>query len=84
MADEEVEPRERRLDGRMLTGIVLGVVLGALIVQNTDETRVNWLFWDIEAPLWVVLAGTAALTLVIGELVGATLRRRKRKAAAAR
>ena len=52
---------------------------GALRGAEHRKTRVKWLVFEFDQPLWVVLLVTAAVTLVITELLGATRRRRKRK-----
>lgn len=64
---------------RLVLGVVLAAALVLLIVQNTATTKVEWLIFDTEQPLWVVLLGTAAVALVIGELVGGVRRRRRRR-----
>ena len=65
---------------RLLVGVVLAVALALLIAQNTSDTKVEWLTFETEQPLWVVLLVTAAAALVIAELVGGARRRRKRRA----
>jgi uncharacterized integral membrane protein len=57
---------------------VLVAALASFIAQNTDSTDVTFLFVEFTAPLWVVLLVTAALALLLGELVGALIRRRRR------
>jgi len=54
---------------------IIAVLLVVFIVQNTDETPVTVLFWDVTAPLWMVLLGTAVVALVIAELAGIVRRR---------
>lgn len=68
------------LSPRLIVGLVLGAALGMLIAQNTRSTKVEWLTFETEQPLWVVLLVTAAAALVIAELVGGARRRRRRRA----
>jgi uncharacterized integral membrane protein len=70
----------RAVTPRVVLGAVLAVALILLIVQNTATTKVEWLVFQAEQPLWVVLLGTAAVALLIGELVGGVRRRRRRRA----
>jgi uncharacterized integral membrane protein len=69
------------------TGMVIGGLLALatfmLIVQNGESARLNWVFWDLGAPLWIflllaALAGAALLQL------GVLLWRHGRRAAAER
>ncbi len=80
--DDDLEQSEKPARG-FSPGLVLGVVLGAglalFVVQNTQRTRVEWLFLDAEQPLWVVLLVTGAVSALVIELVGGARRRRKRK-----
>lgn len=64
---------------QLIVGGILGAALALFVVQNTERTTVTWLFFDAEAPLWLVLVITAAATLVIVELLGGARRRRKRR-----
>lgn len=76
--DKSRSSGSRFLTGRYLAAAVLVAGLAAFIAQNTASTDVTFLFFEFSAPLWVVLLVTAALALLIGELVGALIRRRRR------
>ena len=76
-SDGDVE--KGRVDGKLVVGGILAVVLLLTIVQNTDDTSVNFLFWDVTAPLWIVLLVTAGIAIVIWELVSTARRRRRAK-----
>ncbi len=61
--------------------IALAVVAALLVVfifQNTQDETVTVYLWEFTAPLWLVLAATAAVTLVLAE-IGTFLRRRRRR-----
>ena len=80
---DELPGDRSKLSGVLSAGVVAGLVLGAalatFVVQNTESTQVKWLVFEFRQPLWAVLLVTAAVTLVITELLGAARRRRKRK-----
>jgi len=53
--------------------IALGAVAALLllfVLQNTDETRLDFLFLNAKAPLWVMLVVGAGLGFAGGWLVG--------------
>ncbi len=76
---EEQTPAGGRLSAGMVIGIVLGGALTLFVAQNTDEVSVQWLTFEARQPLWLVLLATAAVTLVVAELVGGARRRRRKK-----
>ncbi len=67
-----------KLNGRLLGGGLLSIVLLLFIVQNRDPVTVDFLFVSFNTRQWVVLT----IAAVLGALVGITTvaRRRKRKA----
>ena len=70
---------ERRIDFGVLGAIVAAAALLIFILQNTDEQKVTWLFFDATAPLWVVIVVTAVLSVALAQLVIFVWRRRRRK-----
>jgi len=74
---EQVHGGGLRLGGRQVMALVIGVLLIVFIAVNNDDVAVSFVFFNVELPLWVVLAGTALLGVGIGMLLGA--RRTKRK-----
>jgi uncharacterized integral membrane protein len=62
--------------------IVTGLVILALVLfvgQNTKSVDIQWLFFEGDAPLWLMLVLAALAGAVIGWGVSVTLRRRHRK-----
>jgi len=72
---------QRRIDFGVLGAIVGAVALLIFILQNTDQTEVTWLFFDGQAPLWVVIVVTAVLSVALAQLVLLVWRRRRRRRA---
>jgi uncharacterized integral membrane protein len=57
--------------------ILLGLI--ALVAQNTEDVTVNWLFWDIETSLVVVILVTAVAVSVLQAVGGLIWRTRQRR-----
>ena len=68
---------ESRLSAGLIATAVVAVVLLVFIFQNTNETKVTWLFFDSTPPLWLALLVAAVAGAVVTELVGWVIRRRR-------
>jgi len=66
-----------RPSGRQIGGGIIAVLLLIFIVTNTDDAAVTLVVTTVTMPLWLVLAGTALLGVVVG--IGLGSRRTKRK-----
>lgn len=55
---------------KQIAAAVLGVLLLVVVFQNTQDTTVTLLFFDVNASLWIILLGTIAISLLIGVLIG--------------
>lgn len=77
VATDDAAQKEGRghIDGRLVVGAILLVVLLVFVFQNTDDTALTFLFFDFNAPLWLMLAITLVISLGIGFVLG----RRARK-----
>ncbi len=67
-----------------MVGVIIAVALVLLITQNGEKTHIDWLAFDFEAPLWIVLLLSAAAGAIVWESVKFALRRRRRATARAR
>lgn len=65
-------------------GVLLAVAVIVLAVQNTDTVPIKLYFWETTAPLIIVMLVTALAAILIDELIGMIIRRRKRKVLADR
>jgi uncharacterized integral membrane protein len=59
-----------------LTGVGLLVVF---IVQNTDDVRLDFLFWTFTWPLWLLTLTSAVLGALVWFGLGVMRRHRRRK-----
>ena len=62
------EYRKEGLSGKTIAALVALVVLVLFMLQNRDRANVDFLLWDVEARLWVVIVIAAMLGFVIGFL----------------
>ena len=58
------------IDARVVVGGILLALLLVFIFQNTNETQLNVLFWDVNWPLWLTLAITVVISLGVGFMLG--------------
>ena len=83
---EDSKPRERsfvdvlrQINARMVLGALAAVALVVFIAQNTDEARVNFLGWDWDLPLFLLLLITIVLSVVCTEIVSWYMGRRRHR-----
>ena len=55
--------------GRIIVAIVLIAVIAALAIDNRDDTRIGYVFGDVDAPLFVLLIVAAVIGAIIGWLL---------------
>lgn len=56
--------------GKLVALAAVVALLLVFVLQNTDDTRLDFLFLNAKAPLWVMLVVGAGLGFVGGWLVG--------------
>jgi uncharacterized integral membrane protein len=63
----------------LIAFIVLGVLAIIFVLQNGTSAQIDYLGLNFEAPLWVILAITIAVGVVLDRLFSLWWRRRKRR-----
>jgi uncharacterized integral membrane protein len=58
--------------------LALSVLLAVFAVQNTQDVELEFLGWRGEFPLIMIVVGVFATAVILDEVLGAVLRRRKR------
>jgi len=53
---------------RIVVWLALAAVLLALVLANTQDSTIDWLFGEVDTSLWVVIVGSAAVGAVLGYL----------------
>jgi uncharacterized integral membrane protein len=66
----------------LMATAALTVALAIFVVQNTDGQDVNWLMFDVNLPMWLIVLGSALVGMVLS-VVGQTMWRRRRAKKAA-
>ena len=67
-------PPKRRVNARLILGLVLLVLLIVFSVENTRSVRMRVIGPEIHAPLFLALL----IAAVVGVLIGLVVRRRRR------
>lgn len=59
--------------------LILAVVLALFTVQNTQNVALNFMNWSGEFPLIMIIVGVFAVGVILDEILGTVLRRRRRR-----
>ena len=76
--ESTVNETGRRTGGAITSLVGLGL-LGIFVVQNTDDVRVDFLFWSFTWPLWLLTIVAAVLGAVVWFGLGVLRRHRRRQ-----
>ncbi|HEX2404819.1 MAG TPA: lipopolysaccharide assembly protein LapA domain-containing protein [Acidimicrobiia bacterium] len=68
----------------LIIGLILAVPLIVFLAYNTQLVEINFINWSAQVPLVSVLAATVVLTVIITEVIGLFVRRRRRRVLAER
>jgi uncharacterized integral membrane protein len=63
----------------LVVGVVIAVLAIVVAVQNTDDVNVDFLGWEIDAPLLAVILTAAVAGVLLDEILGFFWRRRRRR-----
>jgi uncharacterized integral membrane protein len=69
----------RRLGGGAIASLAGGALLVIFMIQNTEDVRLDFLFWHFTWPLWLVTMASAVLGALVWFGVGVMRRHRRRK-----
>jgi uncharacterized integral membrane protein len=78
MREPPPEPKRasRAVSPHTIGAAVLSAALVAFILQNSHRTRVHWLIFSANLPLWLLLVITSAIAMTAAELVVVAWRHR--------
>ena len=69
----------RRIGGGAIASLVGVGLLVTFMIQNTEDIRVDFLFWHFTWPLWLVVLLSAVLGAFVWFGLGVIRRHRRRK-----
>jgi len=69
----------RRLGGGAIMSLIGAGLLLVFMIQNTEEVRLDFLFWSFTWPLWLLTIVSAALGALVWFGLGVMRRHRRRK-----
>ena len=78
--DDQAQARGRRLGAWGITGLTgLGLLL-VFMIQNTEDVRIDFLFWSFHWPLWLYTIVIAVIGMFMWVGLGVLRRHRRRRA----
>ena len=81
-AERPVRPEQAPVDAGIPWGLVLFLILSVLMaifaVQNTQDVELEFLTWAGEFPLIMIIVGVFVTAVILDEILGTFLRRRRR------
>lgn len=78
-ADANPPANGRRLSGGAIASLAGLGALVIFIVQNTEDVRLDFLFWNFTWPLWLLTIVSAVLGALVWFGLGVMRRHRRRK-----
>ncbi len=65
---------------RLVVGGVIALAIIIFVAQNTESMQITFLFFDFNAPRWIMFVVLVALGVLLDRLGGYLWKRRKNKA----
>ncbi|HEX9681888.1 MAG TPA: LapA family protein [Acidimicrobiales bacterium] len=75
----EVVTTDRPVPARLWGALVLVLMVVLFVLQNTESTTVDFLFWSVEASLALVIMVTGVAFALVDQVVSFAWRRRRRQ-----
>lgn len=63
----------------LVVGVLLAILAIIVAVQNTEDVNIDFLAWELDAPLVAVILAAALAGVVLDEILGFFWRRRRRR-----
>lgn len=63
----------------LVVGVLLAILAIIVAVQNTGDVNIDFLAWELDAPLVAVILAAAVAGVVLDEILGFFWRRRRRR-----
>jgi uncharacterized integral membrane protein len=72
------------ISAALVVGVVLAILTIVVAIQNTDKVRMQFLAWDLDAPVVAVILAAGVAGVLLDETLGFFWRRRRRRTLAER
>jgi uncharacterized integral membrane protein len=79
-SDGPAQGQGRQLGGGAIAGLTGLGLLAIFMIQNTEDVRIDFLFWSFTWPLWLYTFVIALVGAVVWIGLGVLRRHRRRKA----
>jgi uncharacterized integral membrane protein len=79
MENVPIESNDRKVGGGTIATVGGLGVLVIFMLQNTQDVKIEFLFWDFTWPLWLIVLASATLGALVWLGVGIVRRHRRRK-----
>ena len=76
--DRPPADEQRRITPGLIAFALAAAALVAFAVQNTEQRRVEFLVWDLDIALWVLVLASSAAGALVWSGISALRRRRRR------
>jgi uncharacterized integral membrane protein len=75
--DDRTSLDERKISPALIGGVLLALAAIDFVVQNRDQVKIHFLFFEFESRLWTLLLITSVLAIVATELLSRVIRHRR-------
>jgi uncharacterized integral membrane protein len=72
-----VQPVREGVNPKLIVAGIIAILLIIFALQNAEDANISMLFWDVNVPVYVVIAIVALLGFVVGWLLGRGSGRRR-------
>jgi uncharacterized integral membrane protein len=79
MSQQDAANGGRKLSGGVIASLTGGAVLLIFIIQNTNDVRIDFLFWHFTWPLWLYTIVVALFGALVWFGLGVMRRHARRK-----
>lgn len=77
-AKPEPVPMDAGVPWGLVFFLILSVLMAVFAVQNTQDVELQFLTWSGEFPLIMIIVGVFVVAVILDEILGTFLRRRRR------
>lgn len=77
-AERPTAPVEAGVPWGLIFFLILSVLMAIFAVQNTQDVELEFLTWSGEFPLIMIIVGVFVTAVILDEILGTILRRRRR------